>query len=127
MNEALRAVAELKAEGIGFGRGGRCEDVYAALRLGDDAVLIADLPRKGRGRASERRGVAVAIGKTCCCSPLSGGGHGKRNGPPQTAILGRVPVRQCTITTDALSFRARSSMQDVVRCVKHSLTRTRYY
>lgn len=70
MNEALRAVAELKAEGIGFGRGGRCEDVYAALRLGDDAVLIADLPRKGRGRASERRGVAVVIWEDVLLFPV---------------------------------------------------------
>lgn len=88
MNEALCLVAELKAAEIGCGRGGRCEDVYAALRLGDDAVLIADLPREGRGRASEQRGVVVAIGITCCCSPLSGD---KRNGPPQTAFLVRGP------------------------------------
>lgn len=120
VKEALRAVAELKVLGSRFGRGGRCEDVYVAFRLGDDAVLIPDLPRDGRGRASDRRWLGVDIGKTCCCSRHQATDmanamiHYKRQ---SRYVMGA--CCQMHDNDDALSDRAHRSMQDMVRCGKH--------
>ena len=125
LSEALRAVAEFKTES-GFGRGGRCDAMYFAPRLDDDAVLIFELPREGRGRASERRGLGVDMGKTCCYYysrrqaidmaiwQTQGSARFRTNGD-----LGMGACSQMHDNGDALSCRAHSSMQERVRCVEH--------